>query len=347
MIRRRPTAPLAALLTLSACSFTLDFSGVEGEAGGGAGAGGGVGGQGAAGVPGASGSGSQGGPIGGGGGGGGSSSGASGSGGGGGGGGGGQGAGGAGGSAGGGGSGGAPKSYAEAVRDNEPFAYFRFEFPGPTSNQVVDDIGSALGNVTAGPPLGRESGAIAGETGSAAHFDGTTVTFDEGFDFAPGSPYTFEFWVRPDEGGSPAPGAVFSRLAPDTALSDFHGYFCAAGRGGALFNFQARNVLLGGTNETVNAGGPLPTGAFTYVAIVSDGDKALKIYIDGQQVDARANADLASTGDGVAFVMGVSQLAPDFRGAVDEFAIYAKQLPDSVIAEHYAIGRNAPGARAR
>ncbi|HEU4533586.1 MAG TPA: LamG domain-containing protein, partial [Polyangiaceae bacterium] len=236
--------------------------------------------------------------------------------------------------------------YAKLVLEAGPEAYFRFEFPGVASTQIVSDVGSALGDVSAGPSLGRVAGALGGEPGYAAYFDQTTVTLDQPFDFAPASPFTFEFWFKPVGSPAPALGAIFSRRTSDPAIGGYQGFFCTTDANGVSFRFEAPDFVLGDTGATVSAQEPTPTDAFTYVAVVSDGATKLKLYVNDLPVE-EVDATIVPAGNDTPFLLGSSITHSGFRGAIDEFAVYRKQLSAGVIASHYSVGRNGPAAKAR
>lgn len=344
--RRQTLVALVVLATLSACSFTLDFAGVEGEGSGASGLGGGGGAQGASGASGASGRGGDGGP--GAGGGGGSSNGASGSSGSGGSGGldGAGGSGGVAGAGGSGGSGGTPKTYAETILAAGPVSYLRFGFAEgqDKSRQFQSEVGGPLANVLAGSPdVTRASGAIVGDTNSAAHFDNTAVSMGKAFLFAPAASFAFEFWFKPINAPSQRT-ALFSRFFDDPLLDD-HGFVGAFKGNSVEFTYDPDDALVSLSPQTASEAFSPPTDAFTYVAVVSDGVSSLRLYINGARVDDKI-AQFAAAASDSAFLLGDSTGLNRFRGDLDEFAVYDRELSDVEIANHHNIGRNGPQAAA-
>jgi Concanavalin A-like lectin/glucanases superfamily len=351
--RRRTLVALVVLATLSACSFTLDFAGVEGEGAGASGSGGGgAGAQGASGASGASGRGGDGGP--GDGGGGGSSNGAGGLGGSGGSGGlggldgagGSGGVAGAGGAGGAGGSGGTPKTYAETIVAAGPVSYFRFTFAEgqDKSRQFQSEVGGPLANVLAGAPdVARAPGAIAGDANSAARFDSTAVSMGKAFLFAPAASFAFEFWFKPLVAPSQRT-ALFSRFFDDVLLDD-HGFVGAFKSNSVEFTYDPDDALVSLNPQTASEAFSPPTDAFTYVAVVSDGVSSLRLYINGARVDDKI-AQFAAAASDSAFLLGESTGLSRFRGDLDEFAVYDRELSDVEIANHHNVGRNGPQAAA-
>jgi Concanavalin A-like lectin/glucanases superfamily len=346
-LRLRLLAPLP-LITLVACSLSLDWNSIEGPAVDGPFAGGGGsggvpgGGQGGPGGPdgeggrppgGASGSGAGNGGTGGAG-----TSGAgqagslAGSGGA------GPGGEGGGGTGVGGAAGGDPSSaYATAVLVDGPVAYYRFD-DDPKFAQIQSQIAAPLGTVEGGA-LQEVAGALAGDASKAAGFTGARVVLGNAFAFAPGSPFTFEFWVKPDAPLNSEARRVFSKYETDTFLAGNDGFFFTASSAGLSFKYEPSG---GGGISAVTDAKATATDDFTYVVVTSDGATSMNLYVNDNDA-IRVNLTLDDAGQTAAFLLGDGLGGKRFLGALDEFAVYDKELPKIRIQEHYAIGRQPPG----
>lgn len=347
-LRLRLLAPLP-LITLVACSFSLDWNSIEGPAidgpfagsggsggapggasgeagrpvaGSGSGAGSGSAGVGGNGMPMAGQAGSPAGSGGAGAGSGGES---------------GAGAGGEGG----GGAGGALGAYAKLILEAAPVAYYRFD--DDFSSNLIRSlaVGGPTGGVSGGA-LQAVAGAIAGDDSKAAKFDGATVSLNNVFPFAPGSDFSFEFWFKPADPNAVV--GVFSKHGAEPPLNvSVAGYYFTATKTQTTFTYDPPGGGLPPPIFKVN-GPPPSTDAFTHVVITSDGDSDLSIYVNGEgPTTTLVNPEATSVG---LFLLGTS---PDgaFRGALDEFAVYDKVLPTQLVKDHYAIGRGPPARPAR
>lgn len=322
----RPSQALAlsgalTLTALVACSVGFDPDPIGGEQGGQAGAGGGSGGTGGS-SNGASGSGGSGGS--------GNASGASGTGG----------TGGSNGSGGGasGSGGGVPLSeYAELVMAQNPVAYYRFD-DANTSTLASTAPGGPTGTV-AGAPIERVVGALVGDASSAAHFTDSNVTMGDAFTFAPGSPFTFEVWVKPDVPLSTNFPKVFSKYAREQpAVADYAGFYMLVLDTGIAFAIEPVGVS---DPFSASSGAAPSVTDFTHAVAVSDGKTYFELFINGVSTQ-RVDKPLTPIDIGASFLIGEGPDTERFRGTIDELAVYAKVLPPDVIAAHYNIGHNGP-----
>jgi Concanavalin A-like lectin/glucanases superfamily len=340
-LRPSQTFALSGALTLTAlvaCSVGFDPDPIGGEQGGQAGAGGGTGGTGGTGGSSTGASGGTGGSGGSGGssgsGGSGSTSGVGGSGGA-------NGAGGTGGASGGGG--GTPLSeYAELVLAQNPVAYYRFD--DANSGPLASTAPGGPSGTVVGAPIDRVVGALVGDASSAARFTDSNVTLGDAFTFAPGSPFTFEVWVKPSAPLSTGFPKVFSKYVreqPDVA--QYAGFYMLVRESGVTFAVEPL-----GSDEIFSASsGSAPSVTdFTYAVAVSDGKTYFELFINGVSAQ-RVDKPLTPINLGTSFLIGEGPDTERFHGTIDEFAVYTKVLTPDVIAAHYNVGHNGPTSARR
>ncbi|WP_306746243.1 LamG domain-containing protein [Saccharothrix yanglingensis] len=103
-------------------------------------------------------------------------------------------------------------------------------------------------------------------------------------------------------------------------------------------------VTTGGSGAIprIDAANPLPTGAWTHVAVTQAGDLGV-LYVDGSEVARNTALTLlpASLGSTAQNRIGRSQYANDpyLDGAVDGFRLHGRALGAAEVADLHATGR--------
>ncbi|HEU4405449.1 MAG TPA: hypothetical protein VFS43_09185 [Polyangiaceae bacterium] len=312
-----------AAAALGGCSFLFDDGDLGDGGGGGGGGGGRAGGQGAGGRAGQAGAGLQGG---------GGATGASGGGGS------------TGGSGGAGGSGGQPfiTPYVDLVLGDRPLLYFRFGEPDDAD--PVDLVsGAPLGRLFGSPsPTLGAPGAPIEEPSLGAFFGGGMMEVSGGPDlsFLAFGSFSFEGWFLPDV-----------ELAQGTRLFAQEGAFNLPQDGGVALlidegNVALRRVLQGGATITSFAVFGLRPGAYNYVA-VSAGPQFIN-FCRGLDGDFLCSDDGIAEGvlaDGPLLVGNGPTGVNAYKGALDEFALYDREVETAVFEKHFRAAAPALGAK--
>jgi subtilisin family serine protease len=185
-----------------------------------------------------------------------------------------------------------------------------------TGTTLVPTAGGQAGYYQNGVVLGQP-GAIAGEAGSSALFNGTSSHAYVNGIAAPTQAYTMEAWMKP---GAPLQGGT---------LIDH-------GSAGALY-MTASAICLRQTATHVCSSATISTADWTHVAGTWDAISGVaRLYVDGVEV-ASADAQMSPSGNGTLFI-GYGQSASWFKGLLDEVAYYPTDLSATSIALHYHAG---------
>jgi hypothetical protein len=167
------------------------------------------------------------------------------------------------------------------------------------------------------------AGALAGDSDSAATFDGSDddVTAPDDAGLRLNGSFTIEFWARQLSLANGSPG-ILDR-GPDW---NRNGYSIWADSGGGLW-FERNGQLVG-------AGSGSLTPAFRYFVVTYDGS-TVRWYVDGMLASTQA-ATFPTSAGGFAFQLGKA----DFYGnnELDEVALYDAALSAARIAAHYTAG---------
>jgi hypothetical protein len=232
-------------------------------------------------------------------------------------------------------------TYPQVVLADSPLSYWRF---GESSGTVaVDETGTTNGTYSAaGVTLGAP-GAIAGDSNTAATFDGASGYVDMGAAFAFGgvSPMTYEAWFKPN----PADTAARRFLSKETINSGGRqGFLMAYDLGGPLPDGGAPNTLLSWErwlNSGVDAVIAIVTpGVYQHVVVTYDGS-TMTMYLNGQTVGSTASTrSIAALTDPfrVATYSDGLTAADCFGGTIDEVAIYDHALSAARVLLHYDVG---------
>lgn len=261
---------------------------------------------------------------------------------------------------------GALGSYPDEVMLDNPVLYLRLEADTPTNtssgNGVQIDSSSnnywaahrantqfrsneGIGNCRYFPATGNQNSIAAA---NAAAFPGWTFDFSDTYAFAPDD-ITFEFWFNSDANDMSPYAIFFQQVKTD--------YGKAPGLGNSSGTFR---VLNGNPTDTDTAtehwwytNVPVPLDGrwhqvvLTYRESYGTADEmAIGFYLDAEPVastivgDATWPAGLGPELDHV-LIGGANDMGytwNNYKGLIDEFAIYAGVLPADRIAVHYAAG---------
>ena len=198
-------------------------------------------------------------------------------------------------------------------------------FDAPTASYSLGEgSGTTMLPTTGGQPgyyqngvvLGQP-GAISGEPGSSALFNGTSsYAYVNGIS-APTQAYTLEAWMKP---GAPLQGGT---------LVDHGG-------AGALY-MTASSICFRQTSTHVCWPTTPSTTDWTHVAGTWDAISGVAhLYVNGVEV-AGGDAPTSPSGNGTLFI-GYGQSAQWFKGLLDEVAYYPANLDATSIALHYHAG---------
>ena len=230
-----------------------------------------------------------------------------------------------------GGAGGAPElSYRDVVLEDAPLGYWRLGEPPMSAmgmNEIAQGVpGAYVDSVELGVP-----GALAGDSNTAAGFDGMTASFELGdiFDFVGMAAFSLEAWIRPTSYSGDYQG-VFSKEMYD--VDGREGYLLTV-RGG---EFIAVERWRDGVQTWVGVPSP-PTGSFVHVVATFDGT-TMCIYLD-VSMSSCVTSDVILADTSAPLLIG-HRGAPSetFAGVIDEIAIYDHALSSARINAHYAAG---------
>ena len=227
----------------------------------------------------------------------------------------------------------APKdAYGAAVFADAPDRYWRLDEPsGATSAADASgngDIGAYSGGVNLGDP-----GALAGSTGSAATFDGTTGALASGQQMAGPTTYSAELWFKTttDQGGK-----LIGFGNAQTGISSSYDRQVWMSRSGHL-SFGTYTGQL----NVVTTDGTFNDGAWHHV-VATQGSDGMNLYVDGGLVGSNPQSQ-AQPYDGYWRVGGDNLDGWDdasryFAGTIDEVAVYGTELSADRIRAHHDFG---------
>ncbi|MDB6078286.1 MAG: cell surface protein [Akkermansiaceae bacterium] len=212
-------------------------------------------------------------------------------------------------------------------------------------------LGSAAdGSDSTGVTLGV-AGPLGSPTDTAAHYGGgttgspinTTIPFNSALNPASSSPFTIEFWVKPDtnvtDGSGPAP--VFNRVS----TSPRSGWVFFQRDQTQGWNFAMYNGT-GSTVGTQMTGGTYTPGVWSQVVVTWDGT-APTMYVNGVNTNAAVTGPggYAASTSAIFSIGSYDTGANTFSGGVDETAFYGTALSQSQIQAHFnAAGSTDPNA---
>jgi hypothetical protein len=209
--------------------------------------------------------------------------------------------------------------YRDAILADAPLAYYRLNDSGTKAADLSGNSrnGSYLGGVTQGA-----TGALASEPDLAARFDGAddriSVADDANFR---SSRLTIEAWVRPDANLSGDRGIVMKTSS--TGWTDGYGLALSGGK----LSFYVNN------HQNNNVQTALPRERWSHVVGTYDGT-ALRLYVNGQLIASRAFS-AAIVHPAQPLLIGSEPLNRNWKGGLDEVAVYGQALSADRIREHY------------
>ena len=208
-------------------------------------------------------------------------------------------------------------SYAAVVLSDAPSAYYRF---GEASGLVASDAAGENDGAYSAAILGRP-GAIAGDSDTAAGFDGSsTVYLGDVFDFVGMASYSLEMWVKPAVIDQQT-RRIFSKS------KDGPGYLVVLNEHG-LTQYRNSNTP-DDTDVFVVAWHGATT--FTHVVYTFDG-ASLKLYLNGVEAGSQlAYVPLVDT----SYPLEIGEF---FEGELDELAVYEHALTSVRVKAHYRVG---------
>ncbi|HYJ75917.1 MAG TPA: PKD domain-containing protein [Kineosporiaceae bacterium] len=238
-------------------------------------------------------------------------------------------------------SGAALSPYASAVLGTGAAPYWRLDDAAGTT--VADAAGALPG--TSGSGVGHGAGAIAGDTDTAATFDGTVNgrIASSGTAVAGPNVFSVEAWFRTT---TTTGGKImgFGNAASGSSSSyDRHVYMDNAGR--LRFGVYTKAVHVVGNGTAYN------DGAWHHV-VGTLGPQGLAFYVDG----ALAGSDPATTsaqgyngywrvgGDTLGTSWPGTPTSSNFAGSIDEVAVYSTALTAAQVQDHYVRGTKPAAA---
>ncbi len=171
-------------------------------------------------------------------------------------------------------------------------------------------------------------------------FSSTSVPYNDALNPAAASPFTIEFWARPSQliTDAPGPAPVFNRISSDPRS----GWVFFQRSPGTGWNFRMYNGI-GSTLGFDLTGGTADVDSWSHVVAVWNGSSA-SLYVNGMLADD--TNDPAASGT---YVSNVGPFTPlftvgtyddgtsnPFNGLIDEVAFYGAALNASQIAQHYS-----------
>jgi len=224
--------------------------------------------------------------------------------------------------------GGGPSGYREAVLADNPVGYWRLNetnFP-----DVFDTSGNNLNGVYVNNVDLEVTGALANDSDPAVKFDGASwADLGDVLPFDMKAKFTLEAWILPD--AADPDGGILGKAVYDMSMGGYAGYLWVVINGKLRLHRSAWGV--GDGNDTMAS---VSTAAFTHIVTTYDGI-TIRHYLNGAMENA-------SAGDAVIpvipdpLLIGRVEGWGNFKGVIDEVAIYDVVLPEARIQAHYEIG---------
>jgi hypothetical protein len=229
-------------------------------------------------------------------------------------------------------------AYRDVIMADSPVAYWRLN---EASGNFIDQVSSRAA-VPTGSPTRQVTGALGGDTDTAAQFNGTTQYAEAAYAAAinPVAPFTVEAWVYL----TAVPTASASVLASRSPWS-------SSSRAGLELDVLPTSAKLSfqwgdGSNTTIySAASPsgLNLNQWYHVVCTHDGSTG-RLYLDGLLV-ASTNAVYGRTTSApmrLAAGRTESTAAFFFPGRLDEIAVYATALSLTKVQAHHNAGLTPP-----
>ena len=240
-------------------------------------------------------------------------------------------------------------AYAQAIVNDAPRLYYRYDDPTATSTWVVDSSGTqttGLYGTAANGVTRNTAGAISGDSSQAATFDGTDQ-YIWNDNIAPGpSTYTLETWFNTTDTTSSSligygNGRPRTDNGNDTLSSNYDRILYLNGSGKLNFGVYDNGVKVVSSAKAYN------DGTWHYAA-ATQGPTGMKLYIDGllvAQNNVTTNQQFAGSwhvgGDNLNSwpgLSGANNAQFFYAGQLDETAIYYSALTKQQLLAHYQAG---------
>ena len=181
-------------------------------------------------------------------------------------------------------------------------------------------------------------------TGPAIRLCGGYLHAGDIFDFAGTAAFTFEAWVKPERVQPSRFARIVSKENPIPGPRqgwDLIMLSWGQDAGTPSVGFERWTLIDGSGNSSgsILANPAIPSDSFTHLVITYD-SATCRIYLNG--VAASENQSSASMGDNTGtFRVGADPFGaePNWRGDIDEIAVYEKALPPDRVAAHYDQGK--------
>ncbi|HEX4793701.1 MAG TPA: LamG domain-containing protein [Humisphaera sp.] len=232
-------------------------------------------------------------------------------------------------------------AYSSTILADAPVGYWRL---GESSGTVAADAsGNGRDGVYHNGPALGSAGAIAGDSDTAASFDGADdyVAIPYQFNSANAS---WEAWVYLTSTPANPVQIVGCEDGFGSNVADKLLYVDAAGKPNWYIYSSGAHTITGASALTLNA--------WHHLVGTADGS-TITLYVDGASVaSASAGGSYAFYGSsnvwisGVAGAGGANPTLTYFPGVIDEAALYNFALSAAQVAAHYAAGAAAPGPKA-
>jgi hypothetical protein len=226
-------------------------------------------------------------------------------------------------------------AYADAVLADAPVGYWRLGETAGTS--AVDSSGHAhagtyLGGVVLGVP-----GALPNDTNAAARFDGGNDRVTVAGVADPGTAdFTLEAWIK--TAGATSDQVVAGKKGSGNAGSWW--FVVVTVDSGHVGQLRAR-VRNGSVTRTAYSTARVDDGAWHHVVVRFDRDVGIGFYVDGAPVGSSAGVSTGSVANTGAFGIGLVPGSGNFKGDLDEVAVYASLLSTAQVQAHFAAGRGS------
>lgn len=217
-------------------------------------------------------------------------------------------------------------TYADVVLQDAPVGYWRL---GESSGTVADDEVSTEDGTYIGSPTLGSTGALTGETVTAATFNGSSqyvrVTDRTSLDL--GDTFTLEAWVKPTLGASMTViskgiGAYQMRVLSDGTLA---------------LNQEGTLGIAFSTTFLVD-------GQWAHVVATKSG-ASVAVYINGvDRTNVIGSATFGNTNDPLGIGAANAGASDFFNGSIDDAAVYNYALTGAQVLNHYQIGTSTSGA---
>jgi PKD repeat protein len=226
-----------------------------------------------------------------------------------------------------------PSSYASTVLSTRPLDYWRLgEGSGPSSDLATyDDL------TINGSPTRNVTGAVPGDANTAMTFNGSSSQYGATQTARVGrQQFSVEAWVKTSStGGGKIIGFGTSRTG-NSSTNDRHLYIGNDGR--------VRFGVFYGSNRIVQSGSSIVDGQWHHV-VGTLGGGAMRLYVDGVEVDSLTDVPMARTYTGYWRVGGdnlsgwANRPSSDyFNGTIDEPAVYPRALTAAEVAQNFVAG---------